>query len=625
MKFAADKYYLYEEMKELLEGWAKQYPDVLRLFSIGQSWCGREIPAAALTLGGIEEEKPGVLFDGGIHSREFVGSSVVLYALFYFLDNYEKDEELHKILEEKTLYFIPRINVDGMEEDLLGKGNYRGSLKPFHEKEDGVYTTDIDGDGIIIKMRIPNENGEWRCSEEDPRLLVRRMPGDTKGPFYDVFDEGLVRGEVTTPLKASKLECDRDPNREFPFDWDRKTIGENYRYSAGNYPLEDAETRALADFIVTHNNIHTIVDEHSYMSGYISPMEFYKEKPSQPEDSMLMYEIGEAASEETGMMHANIFPLGLHGVAHGSFTPWAYFEWGIAAWCCENWNIRYLYDTVDKEHPIKKMEPLMSPEEIFQTRLALSLNAKGSIIDEKLDLLTAALPSMAAVYWYQNLQGTCELCTFVEKAWRFAGEELQPALFLGDACSEEQVKAIAGRLEHFTGMKASYFEQTGLKLRKIEDFMVQVAAGKGLRVDLYDGRKTQSLSSSYNVVGNGNVPIRIMNGSLAKKLGVNGNRLYYTGNINVNDTWSMKTSDSMSPMECLTSAMERMPDMQVLAASGLYDLCTLVGNTRYLFSHSGVKGKRLVNREYAGGHGVYSTKEGKAEFLLDVRTMIENE
>lgn len=50
MKFAADKYYLYEEMKELLEGWAKQYPDVLRLFSIGQSWCGREIPAAALTL-----------------------------------------------------------------------------------------------------------------------------------------------------------------------------------------------------------------------------------------------------------------------------------------------------------------------------------------------------------------------------------------------------------------------------------------------------------------------------------------------------------------------------------------------------------------------------------------------
>ena len=154
MKFAADKYYLYEEMKELLEGWAKQYPDVLRLFSIGQSWCGREIPAAALTLGGIEEEKPGVLFDGGIHSREFVGSSVVLYALFYFLDNYEKDEELHKILEEKTLYFIPRINVDGMEEDLLGKGNYRGSLKPFHEKEDGVYTTDIDGDGIIIKMRM---------------------------------------------------------------------------------------------------------------------------------------------------------------------------------------------------------------------------------------------------------------------------------------------------------------------------------------------------------------------------------------------------------------------------------------------------------------------------------------
>ena len=147
--------------------------------------------------------------------------------------------------------------------------------------------------------------------------------------------------------------------------------------------------------------------------------------------------------------------------------------------------------------------------------LALSLNAKGSIRDERLDLLTAALPSMAAVHWYQNLQGTCELRSFVEEAWQFAGERLQLALFLGDACREEQVRAIAEELEHFTGMKASYFKQTGLKLGRIEDFMVQVAAEKGLRVDLYDGRKTQSLSGTYNVVGNGNVPIRVINGILA--------------------------------------------------------------------------------------------------------------
>jgi hypothetical protein len=31
---------------------------------------------------------------------------------------------------------------------------------------------------------------------------------------------------------------------------------------------------------------------------------------------------------------------------------------------------------------------------------------------------------------------------------------------------------------------------------------------------------------------------------------------------------------------------------------------------------------RVTMREYKGGHGVYSTPEGKAAFLADVRAMI---
>lgn len=369
MEFRADKYYQYDEMMELMRIWGKEYADILQISSIGKSYKGREIPVATLSQAGDAAKKPAVLFVGGIHSREFVGSSAVIYALHEFLTR-ASEEEIHQILVEKTIYFIPRVNVDGMEEDLAGRGNYRGSLKPFHEMEDGVYTTDIDGDGRIAQMRIPDPEGEWVCAQEEPRLMVRKTPAD-KGPFYQVFPEGLVRGSIERPLKAARLECDMDPNREFPFDWSRKAIGETMRYAAGNYPLEDVETRALADFIISHNNIHSLVDEHSYFGAYISPMEFYKEMASPPEDSMMIYEIGEAASEETGMLHANIFPLGFKDIAHGSFTPWTYFERGIVGWCCENWNIQSLYSVVDKDHPIKKMEPLMSPDEIFETRKKL--------------------------------------------------------------------------------------------------------------------------------------------------------------------------------------------------------------------------------------------------------------
>lgn len=254
--------------------------------------------------------------------------------------------------------------------------------------------------------------------------------------------------------------------------------------------------------------------------------------------------------------------------------------------------------------------------------VALSLNEKGSIIDDHLDLLTASLPSMAAVHWYQNLQGSCELRAFVDEAWQFAGEVLQPALFAGDDCSKELFEKAVKGLSHFTGMEENYFRASRLKLGNISDFMIQVAAGKGLRVDLYDGRKTQPLSGVYNPVGDANLPIRIMNGSLARNLGIGCDRLYYTGNINVNDAWDMHTQQNLSAMECLKRAMDRQPDMKVLTASGLYDLCTLVGNTRYIFSHSRIDKKRLLCKEYTGGHGVYSSKEGKETFLSDVRAMI---
>ena len=45
-------------------------------------------------------------------------------------------------------------------------------------------------------------------------------------------------------------------------------------------------------------------------------------------------------------------------------------------------------------------------------------------------------------------------------------------------------------------------------------------------------------------------------------------------------------------------------------------------NTRYVLSHSGLPMERVTAREYAGGHGVYSSEEGKRQFLQDVRKML---
>ena len=373
MEYRADRYYDYSELKELLTDWAKEYADICAMESIGKTYLGKDIYAFTLTIGGKAEEKPGILIDGGLHSMEMIGSNCALYALHHFLSNAKSDPEVEKTLTEKTIYVIPRINCDGMDEDYYGRGQYRGSVKPFHPEEDGITTEDIDGNGEILKMRIEAEDGDWKACKEEPRLMVRRTPADTKedGPFYYLYDEGYLRGPLTEHPKQARMGADLDPNRQWPFSYNRHAIGITMRECAGPYPMYDCEIRALADFVAAHNNITVDVNEHSYMGAYISPMEFFKNMNSPVDDSMIIESIGKAAHEETGYMYDHIFPLGLNDAAPGSFTPWLYFDRGIAAWCNETWHIRHIYDRIDAAHPVKTMDSFMSPEEINQEYVKL--------------------------------------------------------------------------------------------------------------------------------------------------------------------------------------------------------------------------------------------------------------
>jgi hypothetical protein len=175
-------------------------------------------------------------------------------------------------------------------------------------------------------------------------------------------------------------------------------------------------------------------------------------------------------------------------------------------------------------------------------------------------------------------------------------------------------------------MPVDYFIKTGLRVLSADDFRRQSLLGYTL--DLYDARLKTPAGETYRLLGGDNVPLQVMNGLLLPRLGIKAGRLYYTGNINVNVQFCMDTEDvgeyRRTHLECLKDGMERTADMEVLFASGLYDLCTHAGYTRYLVSHAGLPRDRVLVREYPGGHGVYSTEEGKAAFLDDLRHMLES-
>ena len=78
-----DRFYRYEDLKRILHEFAAEFPELVRLQSIGQSHEEREVWLATVTAfeTGEDVEKPALWVDGNIHAGELSPSSACLYLL----------------------------------------------------------------------------------------------------------------------------------------------------------------------------------------------------------------------------------------------------------------------------------------------------------------------------------------------------------------------------------------------------------------------------------------------------------------------------------------------------------------------------------------------------------------
>ncbi|MBQ8161603.1 MAG: hypothetical protein IJ083_12785 [Clostridia bacterium] len=269
-----------------------------------------------------------------------------------------------------------------------------------------------------------------------------------------------------------------------------------------------------------------------------------------------------------------------------------------------------------------------------ESRMVPGLPVKGVVLigmaveDPAIPSTLSHMPDMAATHWYHLPEKPALQAQFVEEACRFAREEVLPLLFLGEAAGEKQLQDAAERLSGYTGLSQDYWVQNRLLLRSPDD--IQKRSLPGYTLDLYDSRNKTPDGEPYQLLGGDNIPLLVMNDLLLPRLGVTSERIYYTGNLNIHAQFSFETEDlpeglRKSHVDCLREAMERTRDMQVLVASGLYDLCTPAGTTEYILRHSHLPGDRVSFRMYPGGHGIYSSEEGKRTFLEDVRSMLEGQ
>jgi len=336
-------FHTHDELTALLHGWAAQYPGLLAVESIGTSHEGRDIWAATVTNHTERPagEKPALYVDGNMHAGEVTGCAVALYTIHDLLTHYGGDAAVTDLLDARTLYILPRVNPDGAERYLTTPYTLRSSVRPYPEAEpgEGLTPEDLDGDGRILTMRVPDAKGEWKISDKDARLMVKRKPGDTGGDYYRLYAEGMLNKYVRGPVAVAKPLEGLDINRNYPGNWSATQRG------GGPYPLSEPETRAVTQFVVDHPNICAILNYHTTGGVNLSPPCATSDAAMPLKDREIYKALGALAAKTTGYPYITVydaFPAiderGTRSAA-GGFIEWTWEGLGIWGIAPELWDI----------------------------------------------------------------------------------------------------------------------------------------------------------------------------------------------------------------------------------------------------------------------------------------------
>ena len=341
MKIRYDGFHRYAELTALLEGLVARHPRLFALESIGKSYEGRDIwvVAATNTATGAASDKPAFWIDGNIHAGELAASTACLHYLAALAEGYGKDAEITRLLDTRTVYACPRINPDGAEWAMADKPKYiRSSTRPYPYDEDpvdGLNVEDVDGDGRMLLMRVPDPNGNYKAHPDDARLMVPRDPVESGGQYWRVIPEGMLTNYDGVEIRVNRDKQGLDLNRNFPAGWRQ----EFQQLGAGPYPTSEPEVRAVVDFFVRHPNICAGVSFHTHSGVILRPFTSEPDDNMPAEDLWLYKLFGKKGTELTGYPNISVFhDFKYHPkqVITGG-AGWIYEHLGQFFWTVEIW------------------------------------------------------------------------------------------------------------------------------------------------------------------------------------------------------------------------------------------------------------------------------------------------
>jgi len=338
--FTYDHYYLQDEIEDHVKKLAEMFPDIFDCEYLLETPDGHHIIAVTLTnkATGPACDKPAFHIDGNTHAGEVTGMMAAMHTMDALATNYGKDDKVTFILDNMAVYIVPCVSPDGSQTYLTTPYTLRSVNRSYYDKQDGLEGEDLDGDGVIRMMRVPDAHGAWKKNPENADLMVKRSPDDVSGEFFSIYTEGLLGRFDGLNVPVNKAKWGRDFNRNYPFGW----FPEYRQPGAGEYPLVNPENKAMAEFIINHPNIGSVATNHTSGGILLTVPGTYPEKKAPAEDMKLMNALAEMGTQATGYKHINIFDsftVDQDNYSSGAFDDYCYETQGIYSITLELWNL----------------------------------------------------------------------------------------------------------------------------------------------------------------------------------------------------------------------------------------------------------------------------------------------
>ena len=313
--------------------------ELVTLIPIGTSRGGRSLQVVRISRGDPAPGKPAILVVANIDGPQVFSSAVALWQVETLLAEHAEDPQLQAFLELTTLYVLPRANPDaaearfatplaevergghGVDEDRDGRSGENGR-------------SDVDGDGRITHMRVPDPEGDWIEDPTDARALVEADAKKGQRGRWKLVPEG--RDTDGDEDVAEDPEHDTLLNRNFPQDW------VEHDPESGLFPMDEPEARAIADFLIRHPDVALVVT-YGWQDNLVEKPKSVKagapsikRRPApgviQP-DADALAELGRRYAEITGNKTQGRKSDG------GSFQSWVYQHRGLHSLAIRLWDL----------------------------------------------------------------------------------------------------------------------------------------------------------------------------------------------------------------------------------------------------------------------------------------------